>query len=59
MEWMASSTWSQNAPRSDGSGNRSLARGVIYARIDFRSLAGRYVASELMSQGVWVWGCGT
>jgi hypothetical protein len=38
---MASSTWSQNAPRSAGSGNLSLASGVIYARMDFLSFAGR------------------
>jgi hypothetical protein len=45
MERIASSTWSQNAPRSEGSGKMELASGVICARMDLRSFAGRYVNS--------------
>jgi hypothetical protein len=49
MDLIASSAYSQKAPRSDGSGNLSAARGVIWAKMDLRSLAGKYVASVLMS----------
>jgi hypothetical protein len=55
MDRNASSIWSQNAPKSDGSGNRSVASGLIWASIDFRSLAGRYVAREWISHGGVCW----
>jgi hypothetical protein len=52
MDLIASSTYNQKAPRSEGSGNLSVARGVIWAKMDLRSLAGKYVASVLMSHAI-------
>jgi hypothetical protein len=40
MDLIASSTYNQKAPRSEGSGNLSAARGVIWAKMDLRSIAG-------------------
>lgn len=48
---IASSTYNQNAPRSEGSGNVSAAKGLIYAKIDFRSLAGKYDSNVVRSHG--------
>ena len=49
MALIASSTYSQKAPRSDGSGNLSVASGVIWAKRDFCSLVGTKVSSVFIS----------
>jgi hypothetical protein len=51
MDLTASSTCSQKAPRSAGSGNLSVARGVIWANMALRSLEGKKVAKVETSQG--------
>ena len=50
---MASSTYSQNASKSDGLGNFVAASGVIYASSPFFSLLGRNDTSVVRSH-TWV-----